>query len=72
LWVQVLVWRITVAVGMCEDGYWTVVFKRSLQTWSENDVQFTANSSYPFGVSIFDNADDEKHLKSQLLYLWLE
>ncbi len=60
------------AVGVWEAGYWTVVFKRRLHTGSENDVQFTANSSYPFGISIFDNAGDEKHLKSQLLYLWLE
>lgn len=60
------------AVGVWKDGYWTVVFKRSLRTESENDVQFTANTNYSFGISIFDNAGDEKHLKSHPLYLWLE
>ena len=60
------------AVGVWVDGYWTVVFKRSLRTESENDVQFTANANYPFGISIFDNAGNEKHLKSHPLYLWLE
>jgi|GEM_PF-949350 len=60
------------AVGVWVDGYWTVVFKRSLRTESENDVQYTANANYPFGISIFDNAGNEKHLKSHPLYLWLE
>lgn len=60
------------AVGVWEDGYWTVVLKRSLVTNSDTDVQFASGLTYPFGIAIFDNAGDEKHLKSRMLNLSLE
>ncbi|MDM8538348.1 ethylbenzene dehydrogenase-related protein [Desulfobacterales bacterium HSG17] len=57
------------AKGVWAEGYWTVVLKRSMNTGSDTDVQFSLNGSHPFAISIFDNAGDEKHLKSYLLNL---
>lgn len=56
--------------GVWADGYWTVVLKRSLFTGSSTDIQFTDTGAvYPFSLAIFNNAGDEDHLKSRVIYL---
>ena len=49
------------AKGVWKDGVWHLEFKRLLVTTGENnaiqDVQFSdLNKLYPFGISVFDNA----------------
>ncbi len=58
------------AYGVWADGYWTVVLKRSLKTGSATDVQFADTGDvYPFSLSVFNNAGDEDHLKSGVIYM---
>ncbi len=61
------------AYGVHEQGYWTVVLKRSLETGNiSTDVQFAPGGVYVFGVALFDNAGHENHIKSRPLRLSLE
>ena len=60
------------AYGVWVNSYWTVVLKRSLTTGSGTDVQFTPDTAYPFAIAIFDNAGDEKHLKSMIMNFMME
>lgn len=52
------------AEGVWADGKWTVVFQRKLDTGHDDDVQFTTGRSYPFGLSVFDNAGGVDHTTS--------
>jgi len=58
--------------GIYKNGYWTVVFKRSLNTGHAMDVRFEPGKEYNFAAAVFDNAGDEHHLKSHLIRLFLE
>lgn len=50
------------AGAVWDKGRWTLELKRALVTDDkENDVQFTGPGSYYFGVSVWDDADDEDH-----------
>ncbi|MDD5475600.1 MAG: ethylbenzene dehydrogenase-related protein, partial [Syntrophales bacterium] len=61
------------AYGIHRHGKWTVVLQRQLKTGHDDtDVQFEPGEAYIFGVALFDNAGDDKHLKSMPLRLSLE
>lgn len=61
------------AHGVHEQGYWTVVLKRSLETGNPStDVQFAPGGAYVFGVALFDNAGDDDHIKSRPIRLSFE
>jgi hypothetical protein len=47
-----------IALGLSwNDGVWTMEMRRKLVTGSETDVQFEdLTAAYPFGISVFDNA----------------
>ena len=45
-----------------EKGRWTLELKRARATEDkENDVQLTGSGPYYFGISVWDDADDEDH-----------
>ena len=60
------------AYGIYKNGYWTVVFKRSLNTGHATDVRFEPGKEYNFATAVFGSAGDEYHLKSQLIRIFLE
>ena len=50
--------------GAYAGGKWTVVFHRKLDTGHDDDVKFITGKTYPFGVSVFDNAGGANHTVS--------
>jgi hypothetical protein len=50
--------RADISAGIAwKDGEWTMEISRKLVTGSKTDVQFDdLNAAYPFGISVFDNA----------------
>lgn len=59
------------AKGVYGDGKWVVVLHRKLNTGNDDDVQFNTARTYPFGLSVFDNAGGANHAVSQDV-LWLK
>lgn len=51
--------------GSHNNGIWTTVIHRNMDTGNSDDVQFNPARTYPFGLSVFDNAGGFKHAISQ-------
>lgn len=49
------------ANGVWQDGKWTVVLVRALDTGHEDDVTFTPPKAYPFGLSVTDDGGGMDH-----------
>lgn len=49
------------ANGVWQDGKWTLVQRRLLNTTHVDDATFTAPKPVPFGMSVVDNGGDEDH-----------
>jgi hypothetical protein len=69
------------ARGIWKDGIWTIEFRRNLSTGQQDDIQFTTDRKFLFGVSRYEIAG--RHQNNDLsapLYgtgdvsepLWLE
>lgn len=52
------------AKGVYGGGKWTVVFHRKLNTGHDDDITFVVGKTYPFGLSVFDNAGGVNHTVS--------
>jgi hypothetical protein len=50
------------------SGQYTVVFHRKLDTGSPDDTKFVAGKTFPFGVGVWDNLDQEDHTVTQTAY----
>lgn len=62
------------AVSNWQDGMWTVVLKRKLDTGNADDVQFKAGESAHFAVATLDNtgaSEGHEHAKSRSIKLTL-
>jgi hypothetical protein len=60
--------------GKWEDGYWTVVLKRKLDTGHDDDAKFEPGSRVHFAVALFDDSGAEagnEHSKSPVAILHL-
>ncbi len=44
------------AKGVWKDGFWTIEFKRNLNTGNDDDLRFNTNFSYLFGLSRYEIA----------------
>lgn len=49
------------AKGHWEGGYWTVEFRRRLQTGHDDDLAFAAGKTYLFGIACYEMACDVVH-----------
>lgn len=49
------------ASGTYQDGKWTVVMRRALDTGNDDDVAFIPGKRIPFGMSVTDNGGGAKH-----------
>lgn len=44
-----------------KDGWWTVEFRRKLNTGNADDTPFVLNVNMPMGVAVFDKSEHENH-----------
>jgi hypothetical protein len=42
--------------GVWQNGKWTVVMSRKLNTGYDDDIQFNTRKKYPFSLAVFDNS----------------
>lgn len=49
------------ANGVWQDGKWTVVLVRALDTGNDDDVTFTPPKAYPFGLGVTDDGGGTDH-----------
>ncbi len=49
------------AKGTWANGKWTLVLSRALDTGNDDDVKFIPTKATPFGLAVWDNAQDEDH-----------
>ena len=55
--------------GVWENGKWTLVMSRKLDTGYDDDLQFNTRKQYPFAVAVFDNAHEHNSYNSEPLKL---
>ena len=55
--------------GVWENGKWTLVMSRKLDTGYDDDLQFNTRKKYPFAVAVFDNAHEHNSYNSEPLKL---
>ena len=55
--------------GVWENGKWTLVMSRKLDTGYDDDLQFNTRKIYPFAVAVFDNAHEHNSYNSEPLKL---
>lgn len=55
--------------GVWQNGKWTVMMRRKLQTGNDDDVQFNTRKTYPFGIAVFDNAHEHNSYNAEPLKL---
>lgn len=58
-----------IAQGVWQDGKWTVMMERKLETGYDDDLQFNTRKKYPFGLAVFDNAHEHNSYNSEPLKL---
>ena len=56
-------------IGVWENGKWTVMMSRKIQTGNDDDVQFNTRKKYPFALAVFDNSGGEHSYDSDPLKL---
>jgi hypothetical protein len=44
------------AKGAWQNGKWTVMMSRKLETGYDDDIQFNTRKKYPFSLAVFDNS----------------
>jgi hypothetical protein len=52
-----------------QNGKWTVMMSRKLETGYDDDVQFNTRKKYPFALAVFDNAHEHHSYNSEPLKL---
>jgi hypothetical protein len=55
--------------GVWQNGKWTVMMSRKLETGNDDDAQFNTRKSYPFAIAVFDNAHEHNSYNSEPLKL---
>jgi hypothetical protein len=55
--------------GVWQNGKWTVMMRRKLQTGNDDDVQFNTRKTYPFSIAVFDNAHEHNSYNAEPLKL---
>lgn len=50
------------------NGQYTVVFHRKLDSGSPDDTKFVPGNTYPFGLAVWDNFDQDDHTVTQVAY----
>lgn len=55
--------------GVWQNGKWTVMMSRKLETGYDDDVQFNTRKKYPFALAVFDNAHEHNSYNSEPLKL---
>jgi len=55
--------------GVWENGKWTLVMSRKLDTGYDDDIQFNTRKIYPFAVAVFDDAHEHNSYNSEPLKL---
>jgi hypothetical protein len=57
------------AKGVWQNGKWTVVMSRKLNTGYDDDTQFNTRKKYPFSLAVFDNSGGENSYNAEPLKL---
>jgi hypothetical protein len=57
------------AKGGWQNGKWTIMMSRKLETGYDDDVQFNTRKKYPFALAVFDNAHEHNSYNSEPLKL---
>jgi hypothetical protein len=57
------------AVGIWKGGTWTLFLSRKLKTGNDDDVVFDPSKTYPFSMSVYDDAGDMDKYNSSVLNL---
>jgi hypothetical protein len=57
------------AMGAWQNGKWTVVMSRKLETGYDDDVQFNTRKKYPFSLAVFDNSGEHDSYNAEPLKL---
>lgn len=57
------------ALSRHEDGHWTLMLLRRLDTGHEDDVVFDPKKQYSFAIAVFDNAGDDHSKATEALML---
>ena len=57
------------AKGVWQNGKWTVVMSRKLETGNDDDAQFNTRKRYPFSLAVFDNSGEHDSYNAEPLKL---
>ncbi len=57
------------AKGVWQNGKWTVVMSRKLNTGYDDDTQFNTRKKYPFSLAVFDNSGGHDSYNAEPLKL---
>jgi hypothetical protein len=57
------------AKGVWQNGKWTVVLSRKLETGYDDDTQFNTRKKYPFSLAVFDNSGEHDSYNAEPLKL---
>jgi hypothetical protein len=57
------------AKGVWQNGKWTVVMSRKLETGYDDDTQFNTRKKYPFSLAVFDNSGEHDSYNAEPLKL---
>jgi len=55
--------------GVWQDGHWTVLMSRKLNTGNEDDLAFNTKKKYPFAIAVFNNSHEHHSYNSEPLKL---
>jgi hypothetical protein len=57
------------AKGAWQNGKWTVMMSRKLNTGYDDDTQFNTRKKYPFSLAVFDNSGEHDSYNAEPLKL---
>ncbi|MGD2187562.1 MAG: ethylbenzene dehydrogenase-related protein [Desulfobacterales bacterium] len=57
------------AQGVWQNGKWTVMMSRKLETGYDDDIQFNTRKKYPFSLAVFDNSGEHDSYNAEPLKL---
>jgi hypothetical protein len=57
------------AKGAWQNGKWTVMMSRKLNTGYDDDIQFNTRKKYPFSLAVFDNSGEHDSYNAEPLKL---
>jgi hypothetical protein len=55
--------------GVWQNGKWTVMMSRKLETGYDDDIQFNTRKKYPFSLAVFDNSGGHDSYNAEPLKL---